>query len=379
MDNSFSTGVPRPTWAEIDLRALTSNFQKVQEHVGIGTRIIAVIKANAYGHGAKEIACQLKELRAPHLAVAILEEALELRSAGIELPILLLNGYWPGQEEEVVRHGLTPAVVDLERVKALGRVAERMQKKAYYHLKINTGMSRLGVDWEQVKFLMELSLQSSWVHCQGILTHLSSADEMESPETSRQLERFNKVVQDLRSRGIRQGWIHAANSAAVLRWPASWYDAVRPGLILYGVNPFNQGPIPLQPLLSLKTRLMNLRPIKKGTSVGYGCSYTALRDSVIGALPIGYADGYNRLLSNRASVLLHGQRVPVVGRVSMDLTVIDVTDVPSAQLGDEVVLIGSQGSEQIRANELAELCHTIPYEILTGISQRVPRVFLKTQ
>jgi alanine racemase len=184
---------------------------------------------------------------------------------------------------------------------------------------------------------------------------------------------------DLQSKGFSSEWTHAANSAAVLRWPGSWYDAVRPGLILYGVSPFDQEPTQLKPLLSLKTRLMHLMPTKKGTSVGYGCSYITCRNSVVAALPIGYADGYNRLLSNRGSVLLRGQRVPIVGRISMDLTVIDVTDVPTAQPGDEAVLIGRQGSEQIGASELAKLCHTIPYEILTGISQRVPRVFMNAQ
>ena len=379
MDFSDSSTVRRPTWAEVDLRALTLNLGFIQGHIGAGRRTIAVIKANAYGHGAVELARRLEELGVSYLAVAILEEALELRAAGIKLPILLLNGFWPGQEELIVHHGLTPAVDEAEKVRALNRVAERMKRKACYHLKINTGMSRLGADWEQAKPLIESALQHQWAHCQGIFTHLSSSDDMASSETVRQLERFNCVLKDLQTRGFSPEWTHAANSAAVLRWPGSWYDAVRPGLILYGVNPFEKEPTQLRPLLALKTQLMHLRPIKKGTSVGYGCSYTASRNSVIAALPIGYADGYNRLLSNRGSVLVCGQRVPIIGRISMDLTLVDVTDLLTAKPGAEVVLIGKQGSEQIGVGELAELCHTIPYEILTGISQRVPRVFLNPQ
>jgi len=379
MDYSNSPTIRRPTWAEIDLRALTSNLGIVQGHIGPGRRMIAVVKANAYGHGAVKIARRLAELGVPYLAVAILEEALELRGAGIELPILLLNGHWSGQEEEIVCHDLTPAVEDPQKVEVLNQVAERMQKKVRYHLKINTGMTRLGVDWEQALSRIELCLQYRWACLQGIFTHLSSSDDISSPETLRQLERFSRVLEDLAGKGFIPEWTHAANSAAVLRWPGSWYDTVRPGLILYGVNPFDKEPTLLQPLLSLKTRLMHLRSIRKGTPVGYGCAYTSSRDSVVAAIPIGYADGYNRLLSNQGSVLVCGRRVPIIGRISMDLTVIDVTDVPMVQPGQEVVLIGRQGSEEISVSELAELCQTIPYEILTGIGQRVPRVFTNAQ
>jgi alanine racemase len=193
--------------------------------------------------------------------------------------------------------------------------------------------------------------------------------------TLRQIEEFGSIVQALKGRGVTLKWTHAANSAAVLRWPTAWHDGVRPGLILYGLSPFSQDFHALQPLLSLRTRIMQVRRIRKGTLVGYGWTFVAPRDSLVAVIPIGYADGYNRLLSNCGAGLLHGQRVPVIGRISMDLTVIDVTAVPSAQPGDEVVLIGKQGEEEIRVYELAEMCRTIPYEILTGISQRVPRTY----
>jgi alanine racemase len=338
---------------------------------------MAVIKANAYGHGAVEIARQLEKLKVSYLAVAILEEALELRNAGIQLPILLLNGFWPGQEEELIRQDLATTVVSAPMVKTLSCMGERLQKKACYHFKIDTGMTRLGVDRDQALSAIESCFQYSWADCEGILTHLSSADDLGSPMTPRQIEEFGAIVQALKGKGVVLKWIHAANSAAILRWPEAWYDGVRPGLILYGLSPFNGDSLALRPLLSLKTRIMYVRRIKKGTSVGYGGTYVAPRDSVVAVLPIGYADGYNRLLSNHGTGLLHGQRVPVVGRISMDLTIIDATAVPSVQLGDEVVLIGKQGPEEIRVHELAELCQTIPYEILTGISQRVPRTYLR--
>jgi alanine racemase len=200
---------------------------------------------------------------------------------------------------------------------------------------------------------------------------------MDSSSTLQQLKKFDQVREEFGKKGIAFEWNHAANSAAVLRWPQSWYDGVRPGLILYGINPFPDGTEPLKPLLSWKTRIMQLRRIKKGTGVGYGSSFVARRDSVLATLPVGYADGYNRQLSNRGSVLLHGRRVPLAGRVSMDLTVIDVTDASSAQVGDEVVLLGRQGDEEITASELANLSQTISYEILTSISRRVPRRYLK--
>jgi alanine racemase len=377
MDRTLISKIERPTWAEIDLPALAANCQMVQKIVGTDIRIMAVIKANAYGHGAVEIARQLENLNFSYLAVAILEEAMELRNAGIQLPILLLNGFWPGQEEELIRQDLATTVVCADMVKTLNDMGERLQKKACYHFKIDTGMTRLGVDRDQALSAIESCLQHPWAECEGILTHLSSADDLKSPMTPLQIEEFGAIVQTLKGRGVALKWTHAANSAAILGWPEAYYDGVRPGLILYGISPFNGDSLALQPLLSLKTRIMHLRRIKKGTSVGYGCTYVAPRDSVVAVLPIGYADGYNRLLSNRGAGLLHGQRVPVIGRISMDLTIIDVTAVPSAQLGDEVVLVGKQGAEEIRIHEMAELCQTIPYEILTRISPRVPRTYLR--
>ncbi len=375
MDSTAISSCQRPTWVEIDLQALTSNYQRIRRIVGTSIRVMAVIKANAYGHGAVAVALHLEKQGAACLAVAILEEALQLRDAGVQLPILLLDGFWPGQEELVIRHNLITTVFDPKSVELLNRTAAKMGHKGHYHFKIDTGMSRLGADYETAAETVESCAEFSWVECEGLFTHLSSAEALESTETLRQLERFEKVLNKLKSRGFAIPRIHVANSAAILRWPKSWYDGVRPGLILYGITPFAEEQDLFAPLLTLKTSILQKRRIRKGTHVGYDCSFTANRDTEVAVLPIGYADGYNRLLSNRGTVLLGGQRVPVVGKISMDLTVIDVTEVSQARGGDEVVLIGRQGDQSVGVPELARLCGTIPYEILTGISKRVPRVY----
>jgi alanine racemase len=368
----------RPTWAEVDLNQLETNFLALRRFLPEHVKIIAVIKADAYGHGTVPVARRLANLKADMLAVAILEEAIPIRQAGIRCPVLLLNGFWPDQEDEIIRQELTPAIYRLELLDRLKQAASRAKRSVAYHLKINTGMSRLGVELEEALVLLQKGVHSSWTHCEGVYTHLSAAEDSQDPSNEAQLERFKKILTLVEQNGISVGWRHAANSAGILNSKESWFDAVRPGLMLYGVNPlpFPTAELSFNPALSLKTRVMQVRSVQKGSAIGYGNAYTVSRDSVIATLPVGYADGLLRCLSNCGQVLIRGQRAPIVGRISMDLTLIDVTQLTSIKVGDEVVLIGKQGDQEIRAEEVARLAGTIPYEILCRVGERVPRIYI---
>ena len=366
----------RPTWVEVNLTEIRANFGILRSFLGKGVRIIAVVKADAYGHGAVPVAHCLEKAGAEALAVAILEEALELRRAGIGLPILILNGFWPGEEEEIIRQDLTPAVYREDMVLQLAREARRLKSPARYAVKIDTGMTRMGVPYEQAGEMIRRCLAQEWVRCQGLYTHFSSADEPGHPANPLQIGRFKQSLAALPPDPLQRTCNHMANSAGILGFQQAWCDAVRPGLLLYGVNPLT-GPIPLavQPALSFKTSILQIKNVKAGTEVGYGGTYRVPGDSRVAILPVGYADGVCRLLSPGGNVLLHGRRVPVAGRISMDLTAVEIGDVPEARAGDEVCLIGRQGDEEITAREFAGWCSTIPYEVLCRIGNRVPRVY----
>ena len=366
----------RPTWVEVDLAAVRANLRALRAFLGEGVGVIAVVKAGAYGHGAVPVARCLEEAGADALAVAILEEALELRRAGIGLPILLLNGFWPGEEAEIIRRDLTPAVYAEDMVLRLAGEAGRLKAPARYAVKIDTGMTRLGIPFEQAGEVVRRCLATEWVRCQGLYTHFSSADEPGHPATRRQIGRFRQVLADLpsgKAAGFRN---HMANSAAILGFREAWCDAVRPGLMLYGINPLSRpAPLTLSPALSFKTSIVQVKTIGAGTGVGYGGDYVASRSTRIAILPVGYADGVNRLLASGGNVLLRGRRIPFAGRISMDLTAVDIGSAPEAGVGDEVCLIGRQGSEEITVGEFAAACSTIPYEALCRIGPRVPRLY----
>ena len=380
----------RPTWVEIDLRILESNYRLIRSFLPREVRIIAVVKAHGYGHGVIPVAQVLEKAGVDAFAVAILEEALVLRNTGISTPIVLLNGFWEGQEEEIVRHHLIPTVYNLEMLQRLEAAASELRNTCLFHLKVNTGMSRLGIDWEEGSTFLQKCSQCRWVQCDGIYTHFSSAEDIQSPSTRRQLNHFRDLLEQIRS-VPRWSWCHAANSAAMINFRESWFNAVRPGLILYGINPIGKQALKvdtqlgegnwegviagLRPVLSFKTRIAQLKNVKKGRTIGYGDSYITTEDSQIAALPVGYADGFMRALSNKGAVLVRGQRAPIVGRISMDLSTIDVTDVTGVEIGDEVALIGQQGGEEMGAREMADLAGTIPYEILCRIGGRVTRIY----
>lgn len=368
----------RPTWVEVDLNRLESNFLALRKLLPQSLKIMAVLKADAYGHGATPVALCLQKLGIDALAVAILEEALVLRKAGVHCPLLLLNGFWPGQEDEIIHHSLTPVVFRPDMLDSLEKAAARVERPVAYHLEVNTGISRLGVEWEDPAVFKVRYTQLTWTRCEGVFTHFSVAENIQDRSTETQLERFARFLTSASEGGWKCPWRHAANSAGILNFPQSWMDGVRPGLLIFGVNPLPepQRILPLSPVLSFKTQVMQLRTIQRGHSIGYGNSFTATRDSRIATLSVGYADGFIRALSNCGHVLIQGQRLPIVGKISMDLTLVDATESTRIEVGDEAVLIGKQSDQEICVEELAGLAQTIPYEILTRIGSRVPRVYL---
>ena len=371
----------RPTWAEIDLDALAHNLRVIREHVSDGVKILAAVKANAYGHGAVECARRLETERVDWFGVALPEEGIELRNGGITRPILCLGGFWSQQERLLLQHRLTPVVYRLDMIESLNHAARDTKEIVDVHVKIDTGMGRLGVRADEVSQFREAVKRFSNVRVDGLMTHLAAADDQSKEDfTNSQLKKFDRAVKEFRERGCSPTFVHAANSAATFAPSASAGNMVRPGGSLYGfvrdVFPANIDTPPLQPVMSLHSRVMLLKKVPPAEKIGYGCTFETKRESLIATVPIGYDDGYSRALSNRARVIIRGQFAPVVGRVSMDFTLIDVTDVPGAALDDRVTLLGSDGELSISAEDLAELAGTISYEITCGISNRVPRIYL---
>ena len=370
----------RPTWAEVDLDALAQNFRVIREHVGGSVKILAAVKANAYGHGAVQCAKALENEGIDWFGVALPEEGIELRGAGISAPILCLGGFWKGQEAACLRNRLTPVVYRLDMIESLDHAAREAKVTADIHVKIDTGMGRLGVRADQVSEFAQAVRRFTNINVAGLMTHLAAADdETKENFTDDQLCRFQSAVQVFRENGFLPAFIHAANSAATFAHSRPAENMVRPGGTLYGftrdVLPANVETPPLRPVMSLYSRIMLVKKVPRGEKLGYGCTFETNRDSLIATLPIGYDDGYRRALSNRGRVIVRGKFAPVVGRVSMDLTLIDVTDVPAVELDDQVTLLGTDGDTAITAEEIAAAAGTISYEITCGISNRVPRIY----
>jgi alanine racemase len=366
----------RPTICGIDHEALRSNLRQIRHKVGSRVKILCMVKANGYGHGAAEISQTLIQAGADAFGVATLEEAVQLREAGIQAALIVLAGVFPAQLDTFVEYKLTPVVHDLISLKALDRESSRRQVELGVHLKIDTGMGRLGFLAAEADQWIAAIKQSESLHIQGVFSHFSHAESVQGDYTQKQLEIFKRVLGQLRSAGVVPDLVHLANSAATITLPAAYFDMVRPGLMLYGVypSPNMKEQINLKPALSWKTKILQLKNVPSGTSVSYGQTYVTERESLIATLPIGYADGYPRFLSNRGEALVRGQRARIAGRVCMDLTMIDVTDIRNVRQGDEVVLLGRQGGAEISADEIAAWANTISYEILTSIGTRVPRI-----
>jgi alanine racemase len=366
----------RPTFCFVDHHALRWNLRQIRERVGSRVKILAMVKANAYGHGAAAVAKTLAEAGADAFGVATLEEGIELRLSGIRAPVLVLAGAYADQLADFLAHSLTPVVHDLGRLKALEESVKKRGTTLNVQLKIDTGMGRLGlVAAECDSWIGELKNLSA-LNIEGVFSHFSHAESVEGDYTRKQLESFNLIVERLRSENIRPALVHLANSAATITLPPAYFQMVRPGIMLYGIypSPAMAADISLKPVLEWKTKILQLKKVPAGASISYGETFIAKRESNIATLPIGYADGYPRLLSNRGEVLVGGQRASVAGRVCMDLTMVDVTDIRNVKQGDEVVLLGRQGDAEISADQIAAWANTISYEILTSISARVPRI-----
>ncbi len=361
---------------EVNLAAIRHNFKLVRRCVG-RKGILAVVKANAYGHGNIEVARCLTKMGVAMLGVAYLEEGLALREAGIEGPILIMTGVSADQIPEVVQYRLTPVLFDRTLLTALNRYARRYKKRVDIHIKIDTGMGRLGLATEDALDFVQKAADLEGIHVEGILTHFADADLADLSFAERQLGKMKGVWEHLRREGIRIPYCHIANSAAIMHYHASPFNLVRPGLMLYGYSPLQgEATLPLHPAMQLKTRVISIKKVSAGVSISYGRTFVTKRESLIATLSLGYADGYPRLLSNRGVMIAKGRRVPVVGRVCMDMTMIDATEVSDLAAGEWVTVIGSEGKESVWADELARWTDTISYEILCGISDRIPRVYL---
>ncbi|MFN2385579.1 MAG: alanine racemase [Thermoanaerobaculia bacterium] len=364
----------RPTVAVIDLGAIARNYRRLEGRLA-GQAIIAVVKADAYGHGALPVAHRLADEGAASFAVALVEEGIALRRGGVAGGILLLGHADPSDIPMLRAYGLTPTLHALEQARGFARAARGLSGPLDVHVKLETGMGRLGFREEEVAGLIEILRDAPGLRLAGALTNFSQADEPSSPATARQIARMRSEVEALRAAGFFPGAVHAANSAAVLAHSDSFFDAVRPGLALYGVSPFPESDDGLEPALTLETRVIAVHEVPAGAALGYGGRFVTRRPSRIATIPIGYHDGLRRVISGRGSVLLRGRRAPLAGAVSMDLTLLDATDT-GAEAGDRVVCLGAEGSERVTAWDLARAADTIPYEILCGIGPRVPRHYV---
>ncbi|HVH46769.1 MAG TPA: alanine racemase [Labilithrix sp.] len=372
----------RPTRAEVNLAALRHNLRVMARRAG-RAKVWPVLKADGYGHGAPAVARTLERAGAEAFCVALLEEAVELRDAGVSAPILVMGGYYGGAYEEIVARGVVPVVYDGSHLEGLARAARQVGRPVEAHLKIDTGMARLGVRMEDLEsFAAELASQPE-IRITGLMTHLACAEAEVGSEGSRytvdQVARFEEATRRLARAGISPSVRHAANSAAVLRGDAL-FDAVRPGVAIFGVSPLAQGELSeLRAAMRVRSEIVDLRTIQAGESVGYGALFRATRTTRIATLPMGYADGLSRHLSNRGHVLVRGVRAPIVGAVSMDMSMIDVTDVRGVALRDEVTVLGAQegplGRDALSAEGIAAQAGSIAWEVLTSVSRRVPRFY----
>lgn len=365
----------RPTHLEIDLERLAGNYREIAAHVAPAA-VMPILKANAYGHGLVEVARKLEQIGAPYVGVAYLEEGVRLRQQGVRMPVLVMGGIVGEQIPRFVRHDLTLTASSVDKLLAVEACAAQLGLQARVHLKIDTGMERIGVHWYSAQRLLEASLQVKHVKVEGIFTHFANADERDLSHARLQLERFAEVLDFYPRRSAPAPLRHAANSGAILQLPESHFDLVRPGVLFYGASPAPELAlnIPVRPALRWLTRVVFFKVVKAGNPVSYGSTWTPESMTRVVTLPVGYGDGYARAMSGHAQVLLHGQRANVVGRICMDQIMVDI-GWGSAYNGDEVVLLGEGEGGCIRIEELADWAGTIPHEVLTNLNTRLPRVY----
>jgi len=364
----------RPVWAEVNLGALKHNLKVVKGYTN--SEIMPIVKADAYGHGAVEVVRALKTEGISRFGVAFLEEALELRKCFPGLTFMVIGPTLPQYSDILVKEEIIPEIFQVEQAEALSKAALKLNKKARLHIKVDTGMGRIGFREGALEDIIRISRLPGLV-LEGIYTHLATADSADPTYTQEQLEKFDRLYEQLEMKGIHIPIRHAANSAALIRFPRSHYELCRPGIILYGMQPISHmaTETELKPVLSLKARISHLKTIESGQSVGYGRSFIASRPTKVATLPIGYADGLRRDLSNGGQVLVKGKRARIIGKICMDQVMIDVSEIADIKIGDTVTIIGQDEGEAITAEEMASALGTISYEIFCGISKRVPRVY----
>ena len=389
----------RPVWAEVSSSALTHNLRTIRGFVNPGTekrkmpcKVLSIVKGNGYGHGGPQVAKILEKAGSDWFGVTCTNEGIEVRKAGIRKPILVLTSFWPGEEASLLKHDLIPVVHRCEQLEALNRAAAKRaaRKPVSFHLKIDTGMNRLGIATSDVECFARQLAKCKHLRLGGVMTHFASSEAFApapaGQQTREQELRFLEALERLRKLGIDTGIVHMANSAAIAARPESWGDMVRPGVILYGYHPGydpaerraeSERSLPLKPVMSLLTRIISLRRVAAGSGVGYGAKFVPQRPSLIAVLAAGYGDGIHRSLSNgKGSVLVRGKLVPIVGIVSMDVTMIDVTDVEDVAIGDVVTIYGTDGEHVHPANSVARAIGTVTSDLLCAVTARVPRVYV---
>lgn len=378
----------RPVWAEVSLEAIANNLRLVRRHIGPKPEILAVVKSNAYGLGAVPISKALQKAGADRFGVTCANEGVELREAGIRKPILVLTGFWPGEEKRFLANGLTPVVTRPEDVAHLERAAKSargLTKPLPFHLKINTGMNRLGLFPGELDSFARALADSPHLKLEGTFTHFASAEDFSARQTDDQEQRFRECLDHLRELRVPPGIVHMANSGAICARPSTWADMIRPGAILYGYfqsfDPPEKGQeirrkLPIEPCLSLRARIISLRDLPAGRPVGYGARFITQRPSRIAVINAGYADGILRQRTNHGCALLRGRHVPLVGTISMDLTTLDVTDIPDAQLGDVITIYGKDGKAEIQVSDVAREIGTVTSDLLCALGRRIPRFYI---
>jgi alanine racemase len=371
----------RPAWVEINLDHIAHNISQFRQLIAPGTEIMAVVKADGYGHGAGTVAKTALEAGASSLAVAFVEEGIDLRRAGIGAPILLLGFTDPVQFAALVEYQLIPTVFDYTTAAEFSRQALDSGVILPLHLKVDTGMGRVGFLPEQAVSETMRILNLPALQVEGFFTHFAIAEDQGNPYTTSQIELFNRIVENLKTKGITFPLIHAANSAAAINYPEARFNLLRLGLALYGHYPSpllrRNSSIELRPALTFKSRVVMVKKMPAGSSISYGCTYRTSSEEMIATIPVGYADGYSRLLSNKGQVLVRGCRAPVVGRICMDHLMVNVSHIPGVQRGDEVVLYGRQGEEELPVEEAASLIGNVNYELLSVVGKRIPRFYFK--
>jgi alanine racemase len=390
--------VRRPVWADVSLSALTYNLQAIRKFVNppeekrkTPRKVLSIVKGNGYGHGGPEVAKALEKAGSDWFGVTCTDEGIAVRKAGVRKPVLILTSFVPGEESRLVKHDLTAVIHRCEQLVLLDRAAARGGKKrAPFHLKVDTGMNRLGIATTDVECFARQLGKCKHLQLTGIFSHFASSEVFTNTavgqQTREQEERFYSALERLRTLGIDPGIVHLANSAAIVTRPETWADMVRPGAILYGYHPGYdpmekreeaEKRLQVRPVMSLRSRIISLRSVPTGSGVGYNATFVPKRPSRIGVLAAGYGDGIHRSLGNRGSVLLRGKLAPIVGIISMDVTMIDVTDVEGVEIGDVATIYGTDGVQELRANQVARSVGTVTSDLLCAVSQRVPRVYLR--